>query len=299
MNVYQPGKYMKIGENMILDTIAAATRRRVETAKKELPIAELKVRLAEADVWKNTQRVEEKLHDRDSMVINVTRHTGREEFIFEKALKKEGISFICEVKKASPSKGIIAEDFPYLQIAQEYEQAGADAISVLTEPDYFKGSNTYLTEISKKVKVPVLRKDFTIDEYQLYEAKLIGADAVLLICSLLPEETIRHYLILCEELRLSALVEAHTEEEVKSAVRAGARIIGVNNRNLQTFEVDINNSIRLRSFVPEEILYVAESGIQTNEDIMVLQNAGVDAVLIGETLMRSANKKEMLNSLRG
>ncbi|HKL80665.1 MAG TPA: indole-3-glycerol phosphate synthase TrpC, partial [Mobilitalea sp.] len=183
--------------------------------------------------------------------------------------------------------------------AREYEEAGAAAISVLTEPEYFKGANEYLTEISGEVKVPVLRKDFTIDEYQIYEAKVIGADAVLLICSLLEEKIIRRYINICDELGLSALVEAHNEEEVKMAVRAGARIIGVNNRNLQTFEVDIQNSIRLRGLVPKEILFVAESGIKTAEDVRELVEAGVDAVLIGETLMRSENKREQLSYLRG
>ena len=220
-------------------------------------------------------------------------------FPFEQALKKDGMSFICEVKKASPSKGIIAEDFPYVEIAKDYERSGASAISVLTEPQWFKGENAYLEEISKNVSIPLLRKDFTVCEYQIYEAKLIGASAVLLICSLLDTETIREWLKICVTLGLSALVEAHTEEEVKSAVSAGARIIGVNNRNLRDFTVDITNSIRLRNLVPSEILFVAESGIKTRADVAELENTGVNGVLIGETLMRSKDKKAMLDELKG
>lgn len=270
---------------MILDTIAQATRGRVEKAKAKLPLHQLKEMLYEDHTLRN---------------IN-----GREDFAFEQALRrdKDGnqngeMAFICEVKKASPSKGVIAEEFLYLSIAKEYEMAGASAISVLTEPDFFLGSDTYLSEISKEVTIPVLRKDFTIDEYQIYEAKLIGADAVLLICSLLEEDTIRKYLKLCRELGLSALVEAHDKTEVRSALRAGARIIGVNNRNLKTFEVDLSNSIRLSELIPDEVIYVAESGIRTNRDIRTLKEAGVDAVLIGETLMRSPDKKQQLDALR-
>ena len=264
---------------MILDQIAEATRSRVDKAMERTPLSVLRSMISESRTYGN------------SFI--------RDEFTFERVLKAPGISFICEVKKASPSKGVIATDFPYIRIAREYEEAGAAAISVLTEPEYFKGANEYLTEISGEVKVPVLRKDFTIDEYQIYEAKVIGADAVLLICSLLEEKIIRRYINICDELGLSALVEAHNEEEVKMAVRAGARIIGVNNRNLQTFEVDIQNSIRLRGLVPKEILFVAESGIKTAEDVRELVEAGVDAVLIGETLMRSENKREQLSYLRG
>lgn len=275
---------------MILDTLAQSSRIRVEKAKNELPF----------------ERVKELIYDG----AGVRSFNGRTAFAFERALRKkkieqstgdsasnDGISFICEVKKASPSKGVIAENFPYLAIAKEYEKAGADAVSVLTEPEYFKGSNQYLSEISYEVHIPVLRKDFTVDEYQIYEAKLIGADAVLLICALLDTETIRKYLKICDELGLSALVEAHTEEEITSALNAGARVIGVNNRNLQTFEVDLNNSIRLRSLVPADVIFVAESGIKTAEDIRALKKAGVNAVLIGETLMRSSDKKKELDIL--
>ncbi|MDO5140726.1 MAG: indole-3-glycerol phosphate synthase TrpC [Eubacteriales bacterium] len=220
-------------------------------------------------------------------------------FAFEEALKKPGISFICECKKASPSKGIIAEDFPYLQIAKEYEEAGADCISVLTEPEYFLGSGEYLRKISRAVKLPCLRKDFTVDEYMIYEARLLGASAVLLICSLLREDRLRRYIELCDSLEMSALVEAHDEAEVLTAVRAGARIIGVNNRNLKDFSVDTGNSRRLRELVPEDILFVSESGIRTAEDVRRLSEAGADAVLIGETLMRAEDKGAKLRELKG
>ena len=218
---------------------------------------------------------------------------------FQKALEKEGMSFICEVKKASPSKGVIAEEFPYLQIAMEYQQAGAAAISVLTEPLYFQGRDIYLQEIVETVQIPVLRKDFTVDAYQIYEAKVLGAAAVLLICALLEDEKLKEFLQLAGELGLSTLVEAHDAEEVQRALAAGAKIIGVNNRDLKTFMVDINNSARLRRLVPEEVLFVSESGIKTGEDVKKLAEMGVNAVLIGETLMRSQDKAGALQTLAG
>lgn len=264
---------------MILEKLAKAAARRVESARNKVPLGDLKNRIFHGG--------------------KVQKFNGREDFSFEKALRNEGISFICEVKKASPSKGVIDPEFPYRQIAGQYEEAGAHAISVLTEPEYFKGSDTYLEEISEMVSVPVLRKDFIIDEYQIYESKLIGADAVLLICSLLDTDTLKRYIEICDELGLSALAEAHTEDEIESAIAAGARVIGVNNRNLRTFEVDIRNCINLRKLVPEEIIYVAESGIQTREDIAQLEKNGVNAVLIGEALMKSADKKAMLLHLKG
>lgn len=220
-------------------------------------------------------------------------------FAFEKALKKSGISFICECKKASPSKGLLAEDFPYVEIAKEYGAAGADCISVLTEPKWFLGKDEYLKEIAEKVSVPCLRKDFTVDEYMIYEAKLLGASAVLLICSILSEEEISEYIKVCDSLGLSALVEVHSEHEVQIAINAGTRIIGVNNRNLKDFTVDTNNSKKLRNLVPKGILFVAESGVKTREDIEALQEVGVDAVLIGETLMKANDKRAKLQELRG
>ncbi len=220
-------------------------------------------------------------------------------FSFEQALHKEGTSFICECKKASPSKGIIAQEFPYLTIAQEYEKAGADCISVLTEPKWFLGSDDYLKEIASCVGIPCIRKDFTVDAYMIYEAKVLGAQAVLLICSILSEEEIREYISICDELGISALVETHNEDEIKMAVSAGARIIGVNNRNLKDFTVDTGNSAKLRSLVPKDILFVAESGIQSAEDIRKLELSDVDAVLIGETLMKAEDKVAKLKELRG
>lgn len=220
-------------------------------------------------------------------------------FEFENALKNKDISFICECKKASPSKGLISTDFPYLQIAKEYEEAGANCISVLTEPKWFLGDDEYLKEIAKNVSIPCLRKDFIVDEYMIYEAKVLGAKAVLLICSILSFEQIKEYIKICDKLGISALVEAHNEDEVKTAIKAGARIIGVNNRNLKDFTVDTENSRYLRKLVPSDIIFVAESGIKNDKDIETLREIGVNAVLIGETLMRADNKKEKLNQLRG
>ncbi|MBQ8133949.1 MAG: indole-3-glycerol phosphate synthase TrpC [Clostridia bacterium] len=257
---------------MILDTLAEATKKRIEEQKKHISPEELKAKALSL---------------------------RKKNFAFEKVLRGEDIRFICEVKKASPSKGLIAPDFPYIQIAKDYEAAGAAAVSVLTEPEYFKGDDRYVTEISENVSLPIIRKDFTVDEYMIYQAAVMGASAVLLICSLLDTETIRNYIGICDTLGLSALVEAHDEQEIRSAVKAGARLIGVNNRNLKDFTVDINNCIRLRSLVPDKITFVAESGIKTAGDISALRKANVNAVLIGETLMRAKNKKTMLDELRG
>lgn len=257
----------------ILEEIASRTRERVAETKRRISAEELK---AQAEAMDSA--------------------TG---FPFEKALARSGIRFICEVKKASPSKGLIAADFPYVAIAGEYERAGADAISVLTEPYYFRGSDQYLTAIRKEVSIPLLRKDFTVDEYMLYEAKQMGADAVLLICAILSPAQLAEYVGIAAQLGLSALVEAHDEEEVRMAMSAGAKIIGVNNRNLKDFTVDIANSIRLRELVPRDILFVSESGMRTREDIARLEENGTDAVLVGETLMRAADKAALLRELRG
>lgn len=219
-------------------------------------------------------------------------------FEFEKALRGDDLSFICEVKKASPSKGIIAETFPYLQIAKDYEAAGASAISCLTEPKWFLGSDKYLKEIASAVSIPVLRKDFTVCEYQIYEAKTLGASAVLLICALLNSNTISKYIKICDELGISAVVEAHDESEVKSALSAGARIIGVNNRNLKDFSVDVNNSTRYREMIPADTVFISESGIKTHDDIEVLLKNKTNAVLIGETLMRADDKTAALKELK-
>lgn len=256
----------------ILDQLAEHACERVSGAKKKIPFEQIRQQALSAP---------------------------KGNFAFENALKKSGISVICECKKASPSKGLIAPDFPYLQIAKEYEAAGADCISVLTEPKWFLGSDEYLKEIASAVAVPCLRKDFIVDEYMIYEAKLLGASAVLLICSILSEEQIKEYIDICDELGLSALVEAHDEAEVSTALKAGARMIGVNNRNLKDFSVDTDNSRRLRELIPREVLFISESGVKEAADVAKLREIGADAVLIGETLMRAEDKKTKLSELRG
>ncbi len=256
----------------ILDLIADYARIRVENAKKSMPLNKVKE-------------------------LAFTQKAG--DFAFEKAIKQQKMSFICECKKASPSKGVIAPDFPYLEIAKEYEPAGADCISVLTEPKWFLGRDAYLKEIAETVSVPCLRKDFTVDEYMLYEAKLLGASSVLLICAILSEDKIKEYIKICDALGMSALVEAHNEAEIKTALRAGARMIGINNRNLKDFSANPENSRTLRSFIPKDVLFVSESGISCAEDVNVLKEIGADAVLVGEALMKARNKREKLSELRG
>ncbi len=256
---------------MILDEIAERTVKRINDEKKIFSLYEMR-RLAESA-------------------------PAPVDFPFYRALKEDGISFICEVKKASPSKGVISEDFPYLKIAGDYECAGARAISCLTEPYYFKGSDKYLVEIAGKSGIPVLRKDFTVDEYMIYQAKVLGASVILLICSLLDRQELMEYKNIAHSLGLSALVETHDEREIEDALFAGAEIIGVNNRDLKTFEVDVENSVRLRKLVPPEVAFVSESGIKTKEDIRRLVLNGADAVLIGETIMKSGDKRRMLEEL--
>lgn len=251
----------------ILDQLAGHARERILMAKKELSL----------------DAVREK-------ALSLPKGT----FSFEQAIKKPGLSFICECKKASPSKGLISPSFPYLDIAREYQKAGADCISVLTEPKWFMGQNSYLKEIADTVSLPCLRKDFVVDEYMIYEAKALGAAAVLLICSILSQRQLTEYLQLCDELGLSALTEAHSEDEIFTAIEAGARIIGVNNRNLKDFSVDLDNSRRLRSLIPSDRLFVAESGIRSVEDIRAFSKTGTDAVLIGEALMRAPDKKALM-----
>ncbi|MCR5108444.1 MAG: indole-3-glycerol phosphate synthase TrpC [Lachnospiraceae bacterium] len=258
---------------MILDELVRATSIRIEKHKSLKSLAEIK---------------------KEALSLNP--ETG---FPFKKALMGKEMSFICEVKKASPSKGLIAEDFPYLDIAKDYEKAGADAISCLTETDYFLGRDEYLRDIAKNVSIPVLRKDFTIDEYMIYEAKVLGASAVLLICSLLDKDTLKRYLYTAHSLGLSALVEAHDEAETEMALTSGAGIIGVNNRNLKDFTVDISNSVDLKRLIPDDVIYVSESGIRNADDVAALYKNGTNAVLIGELLMRSPDKEKVLNELRG
>lgn len=263
------------GDRMsILNEIAARTKERIAEEKFKFPLREL-ISQQNSDLAKHAE----------------------EKISFLEALKKPGMSYICEVKKASPSKGLIAPDFPYLDIAKEYEQAGASAISCLTEPFYFQGADRYLQEISQAVNIPVLRKDFTVDEYMLYQAKAFGASAVLLICAILDNSQLKAFGELAQELGLDALVEAHDQWEVDRALNLGAKIVGVNNRNLHDFTVDMGNSIRLRNMAPADTVFVSESGIKTAEDIRILYENKVDAVLIGETLMRSPDKKAALGVL--
>ena len=256
----------------ILDQLADYARLRTEQSKQLIPAEEIKAKALSLP---------------------------KSSFAFENAIRGGDISFICECKKASPSKGIIAEDFPYVKIACEYESAGADCISVLTVPKWFLGSSEHLREISHAVSIPCLRKDFIVDEYMIYEARLLGAAAVLLICSILSDAQLKEYIDICDSLGLSALTEAHSEEEVMRALRSGARLIGVNNRDLKDFSVDTENSRRLRHLVPSDVLFVSESGINSAEDIAKLRDTGIDAVLIGETLMRAPDKKKKLAELRG
>lgn len=256
---------------MILEKIAGYARERVEKDKKIWSLEEIK---------------------------NKALLLSKGDFRFEEVLKNNDVSIICEVKKASPSKGIISQDFPFVEIAKEYEKAGADCISVLTEPKWFLGSDEIFKEIRSNVKLPMLRKDFTLDEYQIYQSKILGADAVLLICSLLETEVLKRYISICHSLGLSALVEAHDGDEIKSAIDAGARIIGVNNRNLKDFTVDLSNSKDLRASIPKDILFVAESGILNVNDALSLINSGADALLIGEAMMRSSDKKAFIQEIK-
>ncbi|MFD0897432.1 indole-3-glycerol phosphate synthase TrpC [Loigolactobacillus binensis] len=256
---------------MILDQLVAATKKRIARQQQQVPLATLQAQVAQL--------------------------VPRTTFSFETQLAQPGLAVIGELKKASPSKGLIAADFPYQQIACEYEQAGIAAISVLTEPDYFQGNDQFLPAVAATVKLPLLRKDFTVAAYMIYQARLLGASAILLIVAVLTDEQLHDYLALADQLGLSALVEAHDAQEVRRALAAGARIVGVNNRNLKDFSVDLQNSIQLRQQVPVDVLFVAESGIKTAADIARLKAAGVDAVLIGETLMRAPDKAAQLQDL--
>ena len=260
-----------MSDKTILDELASFAKYRVSESIKQIPLIDLR-------------------REAESLPKGL--------FEFENALKKPGLSFICECKKASPSKGIISRDFPYLDIAKEYEEAGADCISVLTEPKWFLGSDSYLKEIAGSVNVPCIRKDFTVDEYMIYEAKLLGAKAVLLICSILDKSQLREYIDICDALGLSALVEAHEEKEIETALDSSARVIGVNNRNLKDFKVDTANSRNLRNLVPSDRIFVSESGIRSVEDIREIKDFGADAVLAGEVLMRAEDKKALLTEFK-
>ncbi len=256
----------------ILDELADYAKERVYNAKTKMPLSEVK---------------------------KIALELPKKNYEFEKALKKDDIAFICECKKASPSKGLIAPDFPYLKIAKEYEAAGADCISVLTEPKWFLGSDAYLKEITDNVQIPCIRKDFTVDEYMIYEARNLGASAVLLICSILSSSQIKEYIEIADELGLSSLVEAHDEDEIGMAVECGARVIGVNNRNLKDFTVNTDNSARLRKLIPSDVVFVSESGVKDASDIEKLRTIGANACLVGETLMRADDKAKKLRELKG
>ena len=256
----------------ILDQLADHARERVAAAKRSRPLSELR---------------------REALSL------PGGDFAFEKALSGPELAFICECKKASPSKGLIAPEFPYLDIARDYAAAGAEALSVLTEPRWFLGSDDYLRQIAASVPIPCLRKDFTVDAYMLYEAKCLGASAALLICAILDEAQLRDYLQICDGLGLSALVEAHDEGEVETALRAGARIVGVNNRNLKDFSVDTGNSRRLRALIPKDVLFVSESGVRDASDTRAACEMGADAVLVGEALMRAPDVRAKLTELKG
>ncbi|MCL1940599.1 MAG: indole-3-glycerol phosphate synthase TrpC [Synergistaceae bacterium] len=264
---------------MFLEKIVCSVKKRVEIAKAERPLEKI--------IWQ---------------ALNMPPHQNQD-YPFEKVLSAkttaDGIAFICEVKKASPSKGVISHDYPYMQIARDYMAGGAAAVSVLTEPEFFLGSGEHLREISNSLPIPTLRKDFIIDPYQIYEAKILGAAAILLIAEILDEAAMRDYMNTAHSLGLSVLAESHSLPQMEKAISAGARVIGVNNRNLETFEVDINTSAELRKKAPKELLFVSESGITSPDDIAMLRENGVNAVLIGETLMRSSDRIETLKILRG
>ena len=255
----------------ILDRLAEHARRRVAYEKEKVSMEEIR-----------------------TMALT-TGPAGGERFY--DAIRRPALSIICEVKKASPSKGLIDPVFDYMGTALEYEAAGADAISCLTEPKWFLGSDKVFTDIRSAVKTPMLRKDFTVDEYQLYQARLLGADCVLLICAILDTETVSRYLEICEDLGLAALVETHDEKEIRSAVSAGAKMIGVNNRNLRDFSVDLNHAVRLRQNIPDDVLYIAESGVRTPEDAAGFRSCGADAILVGESLMRAADKAAFIGAV--
>ncbi len=277
---------------MILDTLAQATKKRIDGQKQLKSLEALKQELSE-----KAERGELVLPDKEKSFEENFNNPSL--YRFEKNLKGKGIHIIAEIKKASPSKGLIDPNFDYMKVARDYEMAGVDCVSCLTEPDYFKGSDEIFMEIRRALKTPMIRKDFTVDEYMIYQAKLMGADCILLICAILDDEALMNYYKLADSLGLSVLVETHDEEEMERALKIGARMIGVNNRNLKDFTVDIGNSIRLRKMVPENVIFVAESGIKTREDIKELEDCGTNGVLIGETFMRAADKAKELKLLKG
>jgi indole-3-glycerol phosphate synthase len=287
---------------MILDKLVESTKYGLENKKNNFPLEDL--------VSKLNSKLSNDSHNNHNHNENYNENENENWTNFEEALKTKGISFICEIKKASPSKGVICEDFDPVKIAKDYENAGASAISVLTEEEFFKGNDKYLSEVASAVNLPILRKDFIIDEYMIYEAKLLGASAVLLIVSILDKEDLKNFIDLAYKLEMCPLVEVHTKEELKIAINSGARVIGANNRNLKDFTVDIHNSLNLKKYLEkysqknishnheDEIIFVSESGIKNPEDIKVLDDNKVNAVLIGESLMKSNNKKLAIDTLK-
>lgn len=277
----------------ILNEIADRTRERVAAQKREISLEEMK---KQAEMLCHCEPGERNGQSEANGQNGQNGENSKGSFL--QALSGGGIHLICEVKKASPSKGVIAGDFPYVEIAKDYERGGASAISVLTEPYYFLGSNDYLIEIRKEVAIPILRKDFIVNEYQIYETKVLRADACLLICAILDQDTLNRYLSLAHSLGLNALVETHDDKEIEMAVKAGARIIGVNNRNLKDFSVDVGHSRDLRKVVPEDVIFVAESGIKEKQQVKELYDDGVNAVLIGETFMRAPDRAALVREYR-
>lgn len=252
---------------MILDQILLDTKKRVKKLYQRHPL----------ESWKSKA---------DKVPLS--------NFKFHRTIENNSFSIIAEIKKASPSKGMIDKAFDYKQIAKDYKEAGVNCISVLTEPYHFSGRNEYIQTVKQISELPVLRKDFIIDEIQIYESVLLGADCILLICKALSLKQLTKFLQIAETLQLSALVEAHTLEDVTMALQANAKMIGVNNRDLQTFEVDLQTSLTLRESVPSDVMFVSESGIKTVNDIKRIKTGNINAVLIGETLMRSKDKKMLI-----
>lgn len=256
----------------ILDTIYQHKVSEVEKNKKQIPLRVLEKRM-------------QKRHDMRS---------------FGRALKSDtNISVIAEIKKASPSLGVIREDFQPAEIARLYQKGGAAAISVLTDEKYFQGKLSYIKDVKQSVDLPVLRKDFIIDPYQIYEAQSAGADAILLIAALLSEDTIQHFLNLARELEMDCLVEVHTGVELQKVLQTSADIIGINNRDLATFIVNLETTFQLRPMIPEGKIIVSESGIKSRAEILRLFNKGINAVLIGETFMKSGDIPAALHELLG
>jgi len=243
----------------ILQKIVENTRDNLKVKKTNLSLEEIKSSLAELSLSKSN---------------------------FKTSISNKNEAIIAEIKKASPSAGVIAEDFNPVSKAKDYEAFGASALSILTEEDFFLGSNEYLKAVKKITSLPILRKDFIIDEYQIYESKLIGADCILLIASILSDQQLEEFVAVAKTLELDYLIEVHDENELKRAELFEDALIGVNNRNLKTFEVDLDNSVRLRNLFIKNNVFIAESGIKSREDVDYLKSNNIKVFLIGESLMK-------------